>query len=224
MSSPILSESAEHLSEDLLEEYIFGRVSEPGLERLEEHLFVCIACRNKLEEVDACVALIKYGTAAWERDTRERDTWERDRERMRTNLVAWPGVPLGRGALLGTALATGIVCLALLGTRAFPPTKPAAPAAVKLVAMRGGESGSLTTAPGGRPLDLTLDRNTLPPETGYRLEMVNEAGREIWSGIPALAGATLSARITENPRPGVYWIRLYSSGGELLREFGMRVE
>ena len=214
MSFPLLSESAGHLTEDLLEEYLFGRVGEPELARLEEHLFVCLSCQNKLEELDTCIALIKYGTSAW----------ERDQKLSGAKLLPWPRMSFGRGAFLGAALAVGLACAVVLGGRTFSHHQPAAPSTVKLMAMRGGASDGLAQAPAGRPLELTLDSNTLTPQAGYRLEIVNQEGREIWSGVPVAAGATLSALITKSPRPGVYWIRLYSAGGELLREFGMRVE
>ena len=38
------------------------------------------------------------------------------------------------------------------------------------------------------------------------------------------AGTRISARIDARLCAGVYWIRLYSSRGELLREFGLRAE
>jgi hypothetical protein len=219
MSFPILPESAEHLTEDLLEEYIFECVGEPELARMDEHLSICIPCQNRLEEVSNYITLIKFGTRLW----------ERDQELARAKLIARPlfarpELRIGRRAFLGTALAAGIACAAFLGARAYPHPKPTAPSTVKLLAMRGGEFDGLTPAPAGRPLELILDGSTLPAEEGYRLEIVNQAGREIWSGIPAMAGTTLSARIAESPRPGIYWIRLYTSRGELLREFGMRVE
>ena len=48
-----------HPAEEILEEYGFGRVLEPALTPLEEHLLVCVACQAKLEDLDECAALMK---------------------------------------------------------------------------------------------------------------------------------------------------------------------
>jgi hypothetical protein len=220
MSFPLPPEFSVHPTEELLEEYRFARVCEPALEILEAHLLVCVPCQNKLEEVDTCIDLIKIAARVLEQDR----AWEREQELSNAKPSSWMRILPGRRAFLGTTLAAGLACIMLLGGRTFSQTKPAIPRAVRLVAMRGGEIDGLAPAHSGGPLELIVDSNTLPPKAGYRLEMVNQSGHEIWSGVPAVAGTTLSAHITESPRPGVYWIRLYSSRGELLREFGMRVE
>ena len=107
MSFPLLSEFAVHPTEELLEEYSFGRVSEPALASLEEHLLVCVPCQNQLEEVDACIALIKNTARVWERDHQPSSAKAR----------AWPGMLSARSAFLGAALAAGLVCAAFLGGR-----------------------------------------------------------------------------------------------------------
>lgn len=214
MSPPLLPAPNAHPTEEFLEEYSFGRVREPELARLEEHLFICAECQDRLSEVEACIALIKNATRAWVRDY----------DGMKPGFGARARFLHGRSALVGAALAAGLACVVLLGGYPSSPIKSNRPSTVKLVAMRGGEFGGLASAPAGRALDLELDRTSLPPRMAYHLEMVNQEGRRVWSGIPAADGAALSAHITESPRPGVYWIRLYSGGGELLREFGMRVE
>jgi hypothetical protein len=48
--------SADHPSNDLLERYAMGKLTEPHLEQVEEHLFVCESCRTRLAEVDAFVS------------------------------------------------------------------------------------------------------------------------------------------------------------------------
>lgn len=214
MSFPLLPASAVHPTEELLEEYSFGRVREPALACLEEHLLACADCQDKLKEVEVCIALIKNATSAWERDYHGMNTRFRAEERFLHS----------RGALVGAALAAGLACVVLLGGYSSSPVEPNGPSTVKLMAMRGGEFGGLASAPAGRALDLKLDRTSLPPEASYRMEMVNQEGSRVWSGVAQADGAALSAHIAKSLRPGVYWIRLYSGGGELLREFGMRVK
>lgn len=51
--------SADHVSEDRLEAYSLGRLSEDELARLEEHLLVCAACQERLEATDAFVETMR---------------------------------------------------------------------------------------------------------------------------------------------------------------------
>lgn len=214
MSFPLPPAFAEHPTEELLEEYCFGRVGEPALAHLEEHLFVCDGCQDKLEEVDAYIALMKNATSAWVRCHDRTITEIGPRRRSLT----W------QRAVLGASLAAGLACILVLGGRGSFHPGPSAPSIVRLVAMRGGEFEGLASAPAGKPLQLTLDRSSLAPHAGYRMEIVNQEGHQVWIGVPEVDGAALSARVARGPQPGVYWVRLYSESGELLREFGMRIE
>ncbi len=234
MSFELLPQVPAHPAEELLEEYIFGRVCEPALTALEEHLLVCVPCQIKLKELDDYTALMKSATSAW----------EQDREAFRAGSV--PGLGISRrftipkipgpGVLLpGVLLAAGltaVVASAVFSGSAHIPWhwQPVSPAAsVELMAMRGGNAkggptDGLAQAPSGIPLDLAIDGANLPPAPGYRLEVVNQSGHEIWSGAAIVTGTNLSAHIAAGPRSGVYWVRLYSSSGDFLREFGMRLQ
>ncbi|HEV2446510.1 MAG TPA: hypothetical protein VGS58_11330, partial [Candidatus Sulfopaludibacter sp.] len=86
---------------------------------------------------------------------------------------------------------------------------------VSLVAMRGGEL--MAKAPAGTALVLHPDLTGLPAPAAYRVEVVDAVGKLVWSG--ALDGAKVSAR-----RPGLYFVRVYSSGNDLLREYGLQVQ
>jgi hypothetical protein len=48
-----------HPSEDLLEEYVFGRLSEEQLAPLEEHLLVCSTCQRAVSEIDDLRRLLR---------------------------------------------------------------------------------------------------------------------------------------------------------------------
>jgi hypothetical protein len=52
MSLDTLPSVPVHPTEDLLEEYSFGRVLEPALAPLEEHLLDCTLCQERLLAVD----------------------------------------------------------------------------------------------------------------------------------------------------------------------------
>ena len=101
------------------------------------------------------------------------------------------------------------------------PAAMAPAVSVKLVALRGGEDSA--RAPSGRPLDLVFDRTDLPVDLSYRAEVVNSSGRQMWTGSVRIADQNLSIRVDRPLRAGAYWVRLYSSAGALLREFGLNI-
>jgi anti-sigma factor RsiW len=51
-------------AEDVLETYAWGRLSDPDNAPLEEHLLVCDACRNRLEQIDEYLRVAKSAAAA----------------------------------------------------------------------------------------------------------------------------------------------------------------
>jgi hypothetical protein len=50
---------ASHPADDLLELYSLGRVTDPRLARVEEHLLVCDRCRERLTEIDSVVETVR---------------------------------------------------------------------------------------------------------------------------------------------------------------------
>jgi hypothetical protein len=77
------------------------------------------------------------------------------------------------------------------------------------------------SAPAGRPLALTPDLTGLTADSAYRLEIVDEKGARTWQGqfVPAQHAAAVPAQ-----GAGPHFVRIYSSGGELLREYGLDVK
>jgi hypothetical protein len=227
MSLEILGKAPVHPTGELLEEYGFGRVREPALAALEEHLLVCSLCRTRLEELDEYAACMKAVLAGLERGGQASPA-------ISLPWFAPPQIPGAPALLLAALLLVFVGATIAWHAKPVPPT-----ATVQLAALRGGESDGLSPAPSDRPLDLTLDGANLPPAPGYRLELVNQSGRKIWSGEANRTGTRLSAHVAGGLRPGVYWVRLYSSQiyasqnqtaqnetatSQLLREFGMRLE
>src|SRR5882724_11331685 len=52
----------QHPSDDELELYSMGRISEPDSVGVEEHLLICVSCQDRLRESDEFVALMKETT------------------------------------------------------------------------------------------------------------------------------------------------------------------
>jgi anti-sigma factor RsiW len=49
----------EHVSEDDLERYAMRTLTAPESDRLEEHLLICSACRDRIDATDEYVAAMK---------------------------------------------------------------------------------------------------------------------------------------------------------------------
>jgi hypothetical protein len=236
---------AVHPTEEILEEYGFGRVEEPTLTCLEEHLLVCTVCQTRLEELLEYAARMKAAIIRFEQDRFEQDKSEDDRdphpaepgrrdpagkrspEARDSSLTVLKSRlaisrPHGNHAVRGLA----VVVVVLAGiTMAWQRSPAPAPVTVHLAAFRGGDNGD-TAFPQARvdqPLDLAVDAKSVPFSKAYRLEVATESGRILWTGDTAIQGTELSAHVSIRPRPGVYWVRLYNASGELLREFGMRL-
>ena len=211
MSLDTLPSVPVHPTEDLLEEYSFGRVLEPALAPLEEHLLDCTLCQDRLLAVDEYTALMKAGIAALEREGAVTPPSPR---------FAIPGAPL---------VFAGAVMLVLLGITIGWRLQPAAAVAstsamtVHLKALRGGDGEGVARAPAGLPLELTVDRTDLAAASAYRLEVVSSSGQRLWSGAAQVDAQSLSARVTARLAAGAYWVRLYADD-KLRREFGLRVE
>jgi hypothetical protein len=233
MSSDARPSVLVHATEELLEEYSFGRIGEPQLGWLEEHLLICPQCQLELDGIEEYKVFIKAGLASFENDRRaaavalDSPTGPGSMNRLASGLrralslhFAWPGM-LASKNLLAAA------CLVALGGAMFAwrmqsPVAMAPAVSVKLVALRGGED--IARAPSGRPLDLVFDRTDLPADLSYRAEVVNSLGRQMWSGSVRIADQNLSIRVDRPLSAGAYWVRLASSAGPLLREFGLNVD
>jgi hypothetical protein len=195
-------ESGGHPGEDTLEEYAFNRLAEDEAAPLEEHLLICSLCQDRLAAVDEYIRLMK-ATAS----------------QFQTNASGKPAEnALARG--FGWAGLAAACCLAAVSW--VNPRRPAKqPAQIELFAFRSAE---MAHAPAGRPVNLSIDVSDLAAPAGYRVQVVDSAGRQEWSGEGGASGTTLRVAVGKTLAPGVHWVRLSTSSGELLREFGLRID
>ena len=113
------------------------------------------------------------------------------------------------GALAAVVVAAGLYFVA------GDHTHYASVAALQLTAIRGA-TPSVEPA---REIDLTL--NSFPTMgCPFKVEVVDANGGNVWTGTTS----TPSVAIHEKFRPGSYFVRLYTSSGDLLHEYGFRVE
>lgn len=222
-----------HATEELLEEYSFGRIREPQLGWLEEHLLICPQCQSELDDIEEYKAFMKAGLASFESERvaaavpRDSPTGPDSPSHLASGLRRALSLHFAWHGMLAKNLLAAALFLVLAGTavtwRMQSPSAAMAPVAtIKLIALRGGE-GDVARAPSGRPLELVFGRTDLAADLSYRAEVVDASGRQMWSGSVRIADQSLSIRVDGPLRTGAYWVRLYSSTGQLLREFGLNV-
>jgi hypothetical protein len=212
-----------HPSEEILEQYAMSRSDPEQVERIEEHLLICSACRDALDEADRWVAIMKcalpepddpsFGRSMLEKLVRlfSPGTQEGTR-RSFWNLgpMSWAGI-----AWAGLAIFVLLPARALIHQSA-PQQKPQQ---ITLVAMRGADPRMQAVA--GRPFrfDLKDPEPEAFSQPGNRLQIISPSGTELWSC------ALATSRTIEAPalQAGSFWIRILNSDGQPLKEYGLIV-
>jgi len=199
-----------HMEESEIEKYSMGDGSEAGSSRFEEHLLICESCQNRVAENERYVSAMQCASA------------QIRREDLRTERRRW-FAPF----LIPTLAAAASVVFLAVGLRwVNGPAKwrnlvTVEPAfAINLVATRGVIEAK---APAGRALSVQLDLAGLPPESPFRLEMVDALGKGVWQGAVGLQGSKAVASVPQMVS-GLYFLRAYGPSGKLLREYGLEVE
>jgi hypothetical protein len=188
-----------HLDDSQIEAYCLGNVPEPELTELEEHLLICESCQQRVTEGDAYVRSMQNASS-------------RFRAEEQKPRKAWAAS--GLIPVLGVALAlAGFGVFLRMNQSSAGPRIP-----VALEATRG--AGVLAQAPAGRLLLLNPGLDGLPALAGYRLEMVDRNGKRVFQGdlIPG-KGVETPAEAS-----GIYFVRLYTPPGTLLREYALEIQ
>lgn len=190
-----------HPEGETLENYSMGTTSEEEAAQLEEHLLTCEVCRRRLNETEAFV--LSMQRASTQLRTEQRREWR-------------PWVLPRFAPILAAALAVLVIGIGLQVVE-----KSAAPPVAVILAATRGAAGA-ARAPEARPLLLRPDLEGLPALSSYRLEMVDHVGNRKWQGT---VGPSLENRSAVAPaaRPGLYFVRVYSPSGELLREYALEI-
>jgi hypothetical protein len=197
-----------HIEETELEQYSMGTLSEVNLEAFEEHLLACFSCQDRLLEMEAYVNAMRSASPKLRKA--RRPFW--------ATAFQWP-----RPAW-GVAFAVGMVALAVVRVWIVAPPTQAQIASVALLSSRGIEGLATTMAPAGKLLSLTVDLTELPAFPSYRMEIVGATGKPMWEAVARPEGLSLTQPTTKGLAAGQYYVRLYSPGGALLREFSLGIE
>jgi hypothetical protein len=198
---------AGHVQSEELELYCLGGLTEVRCAHLEEHLFLCEVCRDRLTETENYVATMREASRQSSAEQVEKPTPAI--VPIRQWRESWPGrlAPILIAAVL-------VVCAAVWFGRHSSVHAPL-PFAVELTSVRGAVQGP---APAGRPLLLKLDLTGLSDGQPFAGEVVDASGSRVAKfpiGAPALM----------KPLPsGGYFVRIYTASGELIREYALTVE
>jgi anti-sigma factor RsiW len=195
-----------HLTEDIVELYSMGRLSEVENEKVEEHLLVCHACQDLLTETDEFVAAARTATHELSLQSKPEFETERESEPWWRRLFSIPRPMIAAAAF------------ALMAFFVFVP-RQSPMATVELQTLRGPETPAV--APANTPLNLKLSLRGLESTGPLRVEIVDASG-QILEKAGAERSDELAIAKAEALASGTYWVRLYS-GDELLREYGLNV-
>ena len=189
-----------HPDPEELEKYVRRETSEEETARVEEHLLLCEPCREELANLESFVkAMRAAATESRKRDQKKEGYW-------------W-SFPRWAPALAALALLVGA---AMVVPRFTGNSQP--PLAISLAATRSAAMNAIV--PAGRALNLTPDLTGLAADTFYRLEIVDENGKPTWQG--RYTAGQDAVRVPPQ-RAGTHFVRIYSSSGVLLREYGLVV-
>ena len=190
-----------HVDAEDLERYSMGTSPLEETPLIEEHLLTCDGCRDRLQETDAYLRAMQTSSEQIRRD-------EKTARRREWRIPAWFPVMV--------TAACGIV-LVVATPRFIRSPGPAA--AVSLTALRSGGAGN--SAPPGRELMLHPDLTGLAEDSSYRLEIVNQTGHTVRQGMLTRAQNGVPVR---GLGAGLYFVRVYLPAGDLLREYGLRIQ
>jgi len=172
-----------------------GTLPEGETAEFEEHLLICERCQARLARQDDFAHAMRMASL---RSYCRKPQGERGM-RLFPRLAPWMA-------------AAAVLLVLALGWSWIRQTASAPAVAVRLEAVRGSMPGS--TVPAGKRLTLQADLSGLPDAPLYTMTLVDRDGRQVWKGTsdhPSVPGL----------RAGQYFVRVYSTGRELLREYGL---
>jgi Putative zinc-finger len=187
-----------HLDDSQIEDYCLGKIPEPELEEVEEHLLICESCQQRVAEGDAYAKSMQDASLHFRaQEQKPRTAWAAS---GLVPVLAVALVVVGVGTFLHSDQGSG---------------GPRVPVALEVT--RG--AGVLAQAPARRSLLLNPGLDGLPALTVYRLEMVDRNGKRVFQR-DFTPGKGVEA---PSQTSGIYFVRLYTIPGVLLREYALEI-
>jgi hypothetical protein len=193
---------AQHVNDDILDQYAIGTLPEERVAGVEEHLLVCQACQSRLDASDEFAMLFR--AASVQPDARPRRGWQ----------AFW-----NHRALTCTVASAAMLAILLLVAGPFRKP-PMAPVTVLMQSLRGPDAPAQVGA--GRPALLVFDLVPSPGLNDYEARIVNPVGVEILAAKVSSKDGRLAVHVERLP-PGSYWLRIFRSDDhEPIAEYGLR--
>jgi hypothetical protein len=195
----------DHIDEEILERYALGKLDENDAAPLEEHLFVCHACQDRLADADAYIRSFRRVAPEIAAEPAKERWYERY---FRLPKLVW--VP--------AVAAMAVFAIVIQTTPTYNQTQ-----VVTLRAYRGVEAGAEVEA--GTLLELKLGTEGLKQGLPYRVEIVDAKGTKVWYGVAGWKDEIAAVNVPKPLGAGRYWVRLYDlpPESEVVREFGLTV-
>lgn len=192
-----------HITDELLDEYALGALTEDRLAEVEEHLLICQDCQARLQAADEFAMLFR--ACAVQPDARPQRGW---RLTWKYNAARW------------TMAAAMLSILLLL---VWPFRKPATvPATVFMQSLRGPEASAQVVA--GKPAFLAFDIAPTSGANQYEARIVNPVGTEILTAKVFSRDGRPTVLLHGLP-PGSYWVRIYRiEDREEIAEYGLQAK
>jgi hypothetical protein len=197
-----------HATDDVLERYSMDCLAGPELVEVEEHLLACDPCQDRLAREDSIRRMVRDGGALLQQPhaaVQWRLPWHLPR----------------LASALGLAAASLLV---FAGVTQWPSWRrsSAPPTVILLRTLRGAENAPLAAAP-GKPLILVLDLSDIQQFPVYSLEIVDAGGHPAFQSKASPRNDSLRITLTRGLPAGTYFVRVYTSAAELLREYALIV-
>ena len=196
-----------HPDDEILERYALGRLAEPELGEVEEHVLICEPCQERVAEAEEFAAVMRKAAANVAAE-RPREAWWR-----RWLTLDW--LPMPMPALAAAAM----VLVALAVWQPWRPGGPAEWRTVEMETLRGGER--MGGAAEGFALELRLDVTGLETN-GLTAQIVGADGQLVAEPALTAEGGKLKVRYAPGLKAGQYWVRL-KRNGETAREYSLPV-
>jgi hypothetical protein len=201
-----MPDDSKHANDDVLEAYVLGKLKDPELTELEEHLLICEQCQDALTDADAYVQTMQSAMKQLEAETQTAVP----KRAPRILSPKWLSF-----AAVGVAAALAVF---------FVPVRSTETQTVNLSVARSTtpETGR---ARAGTPLKLNIDTTQLSPSPAYKVQVVDQNGSELWSGSIQAVANHIAVVVPKISSAGKYWVRVYAPNGEApLREYGLELK
>lgn len=206
------------LSETELEAFLHNRLSGTTRECVEEHLLVCPACLDRVEEEEQFAASFRTAARRIE-DESLKAAFDGPRPGVWARFAAWLRRPLGAGIGLAFVGAVAVLTVAVAPSLRDRPSME-----VTLLAERGLAASAGSGAEAGRPLRLNLDAAGLPGQT-LELELATMNNSIVLESQGTAIGNVIRWDLGRGLDAGAYWVRIYHPpDNTLLREFALNVK